>query len=63
MPIGNVIPDGIEHTGATAPSTRSVAFAAKVTGAPAGEVASTDIVAGTLSAGGVVSVTETVNDA
>jgi hypothetical protein len=60
-PSANALPDAGVQLVATAPSTRSVAEAANVTAAPAGPVASAVIGAGTLIAGGVVSVTVTVN--
>ena len=51
-------PDGIEQAGVTEPSTRSVALAAKLTGAPAGEVARRRSSRARCSAGGVVSLTD-----
>jgi hypothetical protein len=62
-PTAKVEPEGVEQDGVTDPSTRSVADAAKSVAAPAGDVASTVIGPGTVSAGGVVSVTTTVKDA
>ena len=56
-PSGKIEPETGEHSGATAPSTRSAAEAAKTTAAPAGEVASCVVVSGTVRAGPVVSVT------
>src|SRR5262245_11960308 len=58
-PSGNVLPEGGAHVVATAPSTRSVALAAKLTAAPDGPVASSVMFAGTDTAGGVVSTTVT----
>src|SRR4051812_416439 len=48
------------QAGANAPSTRSVAMAAKLTAAPAGPVASAESAGGNVSAGGVVSTMVTV---
>jgi len=59
-PTGNVEPDGGLHVTGRGPSTRSIAFAANVTTAPLGPVASAVTLAGTVSAGGVVSTTVTV---
>lgn len=59
--IGNVDPlAGVQLTGRT-PSTMSDAVAVKVNAAPAGPVASTVAFAGTVTTGGVVSRTCTVN--
>src|SRR3954468_6239295 len=55
VPSGNVEPDAGEQSGVTAPSTRSLAVAVYVT--TVGDVASTTIGAGSVSAGAVVSVT------
>jgi hypothetical protein len=60
VPSANVEPDGTLQVSGRGPSTRSVALAANVTTAPFGPVASALILGGTVSAGGVVSTTETV---
>jgi hypothetical protein len=60
MPSGNVAPEAGAHVAATGPSTRSLAEAVKVTAAPLGPVASVVILAGTVTAGGVLSSTVTV---
>ena len=62
-PSENVAPEAGEHVVATAPSTRSVAEAAKLTAAPAADFASAVSVPGTARAGGVVSETTTANEA
>ena len=59
-PKGNVLPEAGLQLTATLPSTMSTALAVKVTTAPAALVASTVILAGTMSIGGVVSRTVTV---
>jgi hypothetical protein len=62
VPMRNVLPLGGSQVGASVPSTVSLAEAVKVTTAPAGLVAKTLIVAGTVSAGGVVSTTMTMRN-
>src|SRR5688572_7421462 len=62
VPMANVDPDGGAQTAEMSPSTTSVAVAANVVAAPAGPVASRNMVSGTVSTGGVVSTTVTVND-
>jgi hypothetical protein len=59
--IGNVDPEPGVHVGVTAPLTMSVADAEKETTAPLGPVASAVMSPGTVTAGGVVSRTVTVN--
>ena len=62
-PIANVEPDAGVQDGATAPSTMSVAVAANATTAPPAPVACTLVTfGGTVTTGGVVSTTVTVND-
>src|SRR5664279_4126980 len=60
-PSGNAAPDAGLHVTVGFGSTRSVAPAVKVTGAPAGPVASTVTSAGGVTIGAVVSTTVTVN--
>ena len=60
VPSGNVEPDAGEQEAATEPDTVSVAEAEKLTTAPEGPVASTVILAGTVTVGGVVSTTDTL---
>jgi hypothetical protein len=55
-PIANVEPDAGVHVTGTVPSTMSVAVAAKLTTAPAGDVAATRIGAGSDNAGATPSV-------
>ncbi len=55
VPIGKVSPDCLSQVGVIAPSTMSLAEAVKVTGAPAGPVASAVMLAGTITVGGVLS--------
>jgi len=63
VPTGKVSPEFAEHVGVTEPSTMSLAVAApNVTTAPDGPVASTGPGDGTLTLGGVVSCTVTLND-
>src|SRR5690348_9797804 len=59
-PMAKELPLAGTQLGATAPSTRSAAVAAKVTAAPAGPVASAATAAGKESAGGRVSTMVTV---
>src|SRR5205809_559790 len=59
-PSGKREPEAGEEVTDTAPSTRSEALAAKLTGAPAALVASAVMLAGTVIVGGVVSCTVTV---
>ena len=60
VPTGKTLPDAGVQTGGTAPSTRSVAVAVKLTGAPEADRASTPgMSAGRVSAGAVVSSTIT----
>src|SRR5262245_58663433 len=61
VPSGNVDPLGGAQFGATVPSRISMADAVKLTGAPEALVASTVMFAGTVTVGGVVSRTVTVN--
>ena len=61
VPAGNVAPLADVQLTATLPSTRSIAEAVNVNGAPAGPVASIVALAGTVIAGAVVSRTSTVN--
>ena len=61
VPIGNVEPDGGVQTVVTGP-TASVAVVVKLTTAPVFDVAGTVILAGTVSVGGVVSTTCTLNE-
>jgi nitrogen fixation protein len=56
-PNGKKEPDGGVHEAATVPSTASDADAENVTGAPPGPVAARDRLPGTLTTGGVVSLT------
>jgi hypothetical protein len=58
-PIGNVLPDAGAQTTGRVPSTRSLADAVNVTTAPDGVVAVAVMLAGTVSAGAVWSVTVT----
>jgi hypothetical protein len=60
--MGNIEPGAGLQTGASAPETVSVAVATKLTTAPAELVDGTVIVPGTVTTGGVVSFTVTVND-
>ncbi len=63
MAIGNTDPDaGAQDTASVSPSTRSAAEALKVTAAPAALVASAVMLAGTVTVGGVVSVTVMLNE-
>lgn len=59
VPVGKVVPEAGVQFGVTAPSTRSVAEAVKVTTAPEASVASVLMSAGRFSTGGVVSTTRT----
>ena len=61
--MAKVEPDAGEHTGVTAPLTMSVADAVNDTAAPDSDVAAAVIGAGSVSTGGVVSRTVTVNEA
>src|SRR5437899_1207805 len=61
VPSGKVGPEAGVQVGVSAPSTMSAAEALKVTAAPAELVASVVMFAGTVTAGGVVSRTVTVN--
>ncbi len=61
VPTGNVLPDDGEQVGSMAPSTMSDADAENVTGAPFGPVASVTMSPVTVTLGGVVSRTVTVN--
>ena len=63
VPIGNVVPDGWEYVIVGTAVTASVAVAEKFATAPAADVASSVRLAGTVSAGAIVSFTITVNDA
>jgi hypothetical protein len=62
VPSGNVAPDALVHETAGAASTRSAAVAENETAAPAGPVASAVIGPGTVTSGGVVSTTLTLNE-
>jgi hypothetical protein len=62
VPSGNVAPDAPVHETAGAGSTRSAAVAENETVAPWGPVASAVIGPGTLTSGGVVSTTLTLNE-
>jgi hypothetical protein len=62
VPRGNVLPDAGEQLAGSAPSTVSDAEAEKLTAAPPGPVASAVIPPGTVTTGGVVSWTVTLND-
>ena len=62
VPIEKIDPDVFEQATDVLPSTRSIADTAKLTGAPANVVAGVVMFAGTVSAGGVVSPTVTVNE-
>jgi hypothetical protein len=63
VPRPNVEPDRGEHvTGSELPSTRSLALAEKLTGAPLCPVAGVDMSEGTVTVGGVVSTTVTLNE-
>src|SRR2546428_12080407 len=63
VPIVNMNPEDGLQVAVTGPSTMSVAPTENGTVAPPGPVASAIISAGTVSAGGVVSMTRTVKDA
>lgn len=60
VPIGNVEPEAGEQIAAREPSTRSLAEAVKLTGAPEAFNAATVMLEGNINAGGVVSTTVTV---
>src|SRR3990172_11886463 len=59
VPSAKVLPEAGAHTGASAPSTRSAAEAAKLTTAPDAPLASAVMGAGTVTTGAVVSTTVT----
>lgn len=61
-PSGKTLPDVRVHVGVTAPPTMSRAVAVKVTALPCGPVASTVMLAGTVTTGGLLSRTVTSND-
>src|SRR5688500_8733752 len=63
IPSANVVPAAGVQAGVIAPSTRSEAVAVNETAAPAAEVASAMMLSGSVSIGGVVSTTFTLNDA
>src|SRR3989442_2748793 len=63
VPSVNLNPEDVLKVAVTGPSTMSVAPTEKGTVAPHGRVSSAIISAGTVSAGGVVSMTRTVKDA
>ena len=56
-PMGNVLPEGGVHVAGSAPDTASLADAVKFTTAPEALLACTMMFPGTVSAGGVVSMT------
>src|SRR6266851_5435858 len=60
LPSAKVLPEAGEQLGVTGPSIASLAVAVKLTEAPMGPVASAVMLAGRVSAGGVVSWTVTV---
>ncbi len=60
-PNGNVVPDAGVQVGVSVPAMVSVADAENVTAAPAALVASCRMLAGTVTTGGVVSATITLN--
>jgi len=60
LPSGKVLPEAGAHVGVSEPDTASVAVAAYAIAAPLGPVASTGLMAGTVTTGAVVSWTTTV---
>src|SRR6266849_1674216 len=60
VPSGKVLPEAGAHVGVSEPDTASVAVAAYAIAAPLGPVASTGLMAGTVTTGAVVSWTSTV---
>ena len=60
-PSGNVAPDAGKHVGVNVPAIKSVADAENVTTAPEALAASATMLAGTVTVGGVVSATTTLN--
>jgi len=62
VPIAKTLPDARLQIGVRAPLTRSDALTVKLTVAPLALVASTVMFAGTVTVGGVVSLTVTVNE-
>jgi hypothetical protein len=61
VPIGKTLPEVGLHVVGRVPSNRSSALAENATAAPAGDVASAVMLAGTVTIGAVLSVTVTVN--